>query len=72
MLNTEGIKTNNEHYNKLRNRTNKTPDDYFNKKDFDKLILSGDKKSKYYKMRNLLYESVFNNNKIGYIEKLNK
>ena len=72
LLNTEGIKTNNEHYNKLRNRTNKTPDDYFNKKDFDKLILSGDKKSKYYKMRNLLYESVFNNNKIGYIEKLNK
>ena len=35
------------------------PEDYYKKKDFDKLILSGEKKSKYYNMRNLLYNSVF-------------
>jgi len=41
------------------NRVIKTPDDYYNKKAFDKLILSGEKKSKNFKTRNLLYNKAF-------------
>ena len=44
---------------KLKDREMIDPEDYYKKKDFDKLILSGEKKSKYYNMRNLLYNSVF-------------
>ena len=65
-FNIEDIKNKTEYYDKLRNRTNKTPDDYYNKKDFDKLILSGEKKSKYFKIRNLLYNSAFNTNKLEF------
>ena len=65
-FNTEDIKNTTEYFDKLRNRTNKTPDDYFNKKDFDKLVLSGEKKSKYFKIRNLLYNSAFNTNKLEF------
>ena len=52
---------NNIHYkvSKDENRLIKTPDDYYNKKAFDKLILSGEKKSKNFKTRNLLYNTAF-------------
>ena len=65
-FNTEDIKNTTEYFDKLRNRANKTPDDYYNKKDFDKLVLSGEKKSKYFKIRNLLYNSAFNTNKLEF------
>lgn len=66
IFNTEGIKNSIEYYDKLKRRTNKTPDEYYNKKDLDKLVLSGEKNSQNYKIRNLLYNSVFNNNKLEF------
>ena len=69
IFNTEGIKNSIEYYDKLKRRTNKTPDEYYNKKDLDKLVLSGEKNSQNYKIRNLLYNSVFNNNKLEFKKK---
>ena len=66
IFNTEGIKNSTEYYDKLKNRSNKTSDELYNKKDLDKLVLSGEKKSKNYKIRNLLYNSVFNTNKLKF------
>ena len=56
---TEEIEKNREYHLKIKNREIKSSEDYYNKKEFDKLVLSGEKKSKYYKMRNILYETAF-------------
>ena len=62
---------NNINYNisKFENREIKIFEDYYNKKAFDKLILSGEKKSKNFKTRNLLYKKAFKSYKNEFVYK---
>ena len=55
----EENKRNNEYYSQTKNRETKNFDDYFNKKDLDKIVLSSDKKSKYNKIKNEIYYEAF-------------
>lgn len=50
---------NHEYYSQTRNREIKDLDDYYQKKDFDKLILSSEKKSKYFNLKDRLYYAAF-------------
>ena len=56
---SEENKRNNEYYTKMKNLELTRGGEYYNSKDFDKLILSGEKNSKYFKMRKILYDSAF-------------
>lgn len=55
----EENKRNNDYYSQTKNRETKNFDDYFNKKDLDKIVLSSDKKSKYNKIKNEIYYEAF-------------
>ena len=56
---TEETKINNEFISKIRNRHLKCSEDYYNDNYFKKLVLSGEKTSKFFLMKNSLYESAF-------------
>ena len=48
-----------EYYSQTKRREIKDFDDYYHKKDFDKLVLSSEKKSKYFNFKDRLYYSAF-------------
>jgi len=52
-------KRNNEYYSQTKNREINDLDDYYNKKGLDKIILSSEKKSKYNKIKNRIYNNAF-------------
>ena len=56
---TEETKRNNEFISKIINRHLKCSEDYYNDNYFKKLVLSGEKTSKFFLMKNSLYESAF-------------
>ena len=50
---------NHDYYSQTKNREIKDLDDYYQKKDFDKLTLSSEKKSKYFNLKDRLYYAAF-------------
>ena len=48
-----------EYYSQPKRREIKDLDEYYHKKDFDKLILSSEKKSKYFNLKDRLYYAAF-------------
>ena len=50
---------NNEYYSQIKNRKIDNIDEYYKKKDFEKIILSSEKKSKYSKIKNEIYNTAF-------------
>ena len=50
---------NHEYYSQTKRREIKDLDDYYHKKDFDKLTLSSEKKSKYFNLKDKLYYAAF-------------
>ena len=56
---TEETKRNKEFFFKIKNRQLKCYEDYYNDKYLKKLVLSSEKTSKFFPMRNLLYKSAF-------------
>ena len=50
---------NNEYYSQTKNRKIDNIDEYYKKKDFEKIILSSEKKSKYSKIKNEIYNTAF-------------
>ena len=50
---------NHEYYSQTKKREIKDLDDYYKKKDFDKLTLSSEKKSKYFNLKDRLYYAAF-------------
>ena len=53
------MRRNHEYYSQTKRREIKDLDDYYHKKDFDKLILSSEKKSKYFNLKDRLYYVAF-------------
>ena len=52
-------KRNIEYYSQTKNREIKDLDDYYNKKDLDRIVLSSEKKSKYNKLKKEIYDKAF-------------
>jgi hypothetical protein len=53
------MRRNHEYYSQTKKREIKDMDDYYQKKDFDKLTLSSEKKSKYFNLKDKLYYAAF-------------
>jgi hypothetical protein len=59
MLKFQEIKMNKEYYSQKKNSNIEKSDDYYKKKDFDQIILSDEKKSKYSKIKKEIYNTAF-------------
>ena len=61
-------KRNTEYYSQTKNREIKDLDEYYNKKDFDRIILSSEKESKYNSIKNKIYSEAFKPIKYEFIK----